>query len=227
MLGFAIILALLPVFALIWLSERLARLAIKKKKTEGGGRLSDPDKWPRCTNLPQPTVDPVTWRLNITGEVEHPTTLTLQDLTQMRKRKRGLPMHCAKGWVYNATWVGAMFEDIVARVKPLKSARWVRFVGADGYYECASLSRLMSRDAFLAYWLNDDKLPPNHGAPVRLIFPTKYGYKAVKWLTEISFVSSRSKGYLDGKLANYDADGTIRFGPVQHRGLRGRPIQKR
>ena len=135
-------------------------------------------------------------------------------------------MYCTKGWHYNATWHGARFRDIITQVKPLKSAKWVRFLGADGYHECASLSRLKLYDALLAHWLNGEPLPPSHGAPVRLVFPLKYGHKAVKWLTEISFVSSRSKGYLDGKLPGYEADGTIRSEPVRPHGIRGRRVRK-
>ncbi|MEW6359254.1 MAG: molybdopterin-dependent oxidoreductase [Planctomycetota bacterium] len=226
LLGFAIILALLPIFALIWLSESLARLAQKRQKESDRRKspLSDPVTFPRCTGLPQPTVNPATWRLIVGGEVEQPATFTLQDLMQMKTCKGSAPINCPGGaWVYNVSWAGTEFTEIIARVRPLESARWVRFVGADGYHECASLSRLKTCKAFLAHWLKDKPLPANHGAPVRLIYPTKYGYKAVKWLTEISFTSTRSKGYLDGKMANYDADGAIRFAPSPSPGAPPRP----
>lgn len=211
LLGFAIFLALLPVFALVLLSEYLAKLALHRTgKAEN--RRGGPDDWPRCTDLRRPVVNTATWRLKVGGQVANPSSFSAEDLMAMPRRRRGLPMTCTKGWVYNATWIGAQFSEIVRRVKPSAAARWVEFIGADGYHECSSLQKLLSREAFLADWLNTGPLPPNHGAPARLIFPTRYGYKNVKWLQEIIFRSDRAKGYLDGKLEGYTADGTIIVG---------------
>lgn len=231
-LGFTIFLGLLPFFVLVLLSDRLARLALKRERTRNlAPQAVNPDTLPRCSGLPQPTVDPATWRLTVSGEVAAPMTFSLADLTKMTPYRRGLPMVCAKGWSYNATWLGVSIEDLVGRVKPSEAAKWVEFIGADGYRECAALSKLLLRGAFLAHWYNNGPLPPQHGAPLRLIFPTKYGYKNVKWIREIVFQKERVKGTLDGKLKGYTAEGTLpvvtKSGTVPVRGVPGHAVPPR
>jgi DMSO/TMAO reductase YedYZ molybdopterin-dependent catalytic subunit len=140
--------------------------------------------------------DPATWRLRVDGLVRKPQALSLDDLRAMSRTSYTVKHHCVEGWSAIATWHGVRVSEIAARCELLPEARYVRFDSFDsGYANGWDLASAMHPQTILAYGMNDNPLPPAHGAPLRLYSPTKLGYKMTKYLVSMTFTAERPGGY--------------------------------
>src|SRR5438445_102710 len=83
-----------------------------------------------------------------------------------------------------------------ARCRPLAAARYINFVSFDADYSNGwDLASALHPQTILAYGMNDNPLPPAHGAPLRLYSPVKLGYKLTKYLVSMTFTDRRPGGY--------------------------------
>jgi methionine sulfoxide reductase catalytic subunit len=137
---------------------------------------------------PVPPIDQAKWRLEIGGLVERPRPITLAELRALPHREQSSRMKCVQCWSARATWGGFGFASLADIVKPKASARAIRIDCADKWYEYMSLEEMANPRVLFALDLAGKPLPDNHGAPLRLIDPTKYGYKSAKLITKITFV---------------------------------------
>jgi DMSO/TMAO reductase YedYZ molybdopterin-dependent catalytic subunit len=170
-----------------------------------------------------PKLDPSTWRLHIGGLVERPSSLSLRELGQMRSEVRVVTLECAGngrslldppiagekwnlGAVSTAEWTGVPLVEVLDRVGIRPEAREVLFRGADGgtlpgqtgtirFERSLELDDARSSEAFLAYAMNGEPLPIQHGYPLRLIVPSWYAVTSVKWLTEIEVIGQPFHGH--------------------------------
>jgi hypothetical protein len=81
----------------------------------------------------------------------------------------------------------------------MKQAANVVFYAADGFSTGHPTARIWNPENFLAYQMNDSDLPPDHGYPVRIFIPGKFGMKQPKWITRIQFVDKTYMGYWESK----------------------------
>jgi DMSO/TMAO reductase YedYZ molybdopterin-dependent catalytic subunit len=140
--------------------------------------------------------NPATWRLQVGGLVRQPLTLSIADLQAMPRTTYTVKHHCVEGWSAIATWHGVPVSAVAERAGLLPQARYVRFDSFDsGYSNGWDLASAMHPQTILAYGMNDNPLPPNHGAPLRLYSPTKLGYKMTKYLVSMTFTAERPGGY--------------------------------
>ncbi|PYP49624.1 MAG: molybdopterin-binding protein [Gemmatimonadetes bacterium] len=140
--------------------------------------------------------DPERWRLRVRGLVEQPLELSLDDLMRLPRTSYTVKHTCVEGWSAIATWHGVPVSAIVARCRPLGVARYISFESFDaGYSNGWDLASAMHPQTMLAYGMNDNPLPPAHGAPLRLYSPTKLGYKLTKYLVSMTFTDQRPGGY--------------------------------
>jgi len=140
--------------------------------------------------------DPAAWRLTVDGLVATPLSLTLDDLMRMPRTSYTVKHHCVEGWTAIATWAGVPVSAIVQRAAPRPGARYILFKSFDADYSNGwDLASALHPQTILAYAMNDNPLPPAHGAPLRLYSPTKLGYKLTKYLVSMSFTDSRPGGY--------------------------------
>jgi sulfoxide reductase catalytic subunit YedY len=135
------------------------------------------------------------YRLEVKGLVEHPHKFSLEELRAMPKQEQTTMHNCLQGWTSVGRRGGVPLRDILDRCKPLPNARYLVFTSfakhekSDGvYYECVSLDIARHPQAILAYELNGQELPIQNGAPLRVRFETKLGFKMVKFLRSIEFV---------------------------------------
>jgi DMSO/TMAO reductase YedYZ molybdopterin-dependent catalytic subunit len=156
-----------------------------------------------------PTFDRDTWRLEVGGHVERPTTFTYHDLLALPKVTQVSTFHCVTGWtVENVRWGGVRLADVLASAKPASSAHALEFVSAElPYVDSLTMEQTGLHDVMLAYEMNGQPLPRVHGAPVRLVIPEMYGYKNVKWLKGINLVPKPSAGYWEQ--LGYDQDAWV------------------
>lgn len=137
---------------------------------------------------PVPPIDQAKWRLDVGGLVERPLKLAVADLRKLPQIQQSSRMKCVQCWSARATWGGFRFASLLDIVKPRPKARAIRIDCADKWYEYMSLDEMANPRVLLALDLAGKPLPDNHGAPLRLIDPSKYGYKSAKLITGITFV---------------------------------------
>jgi len=134
------------------------------------------------------------WRLEVKGLVKRPQSYTLADLHALPKQTQITKHNCIQGWSAIAEWGGAPMSELLARCEPMPNARYVVFhsysrdnAGKE-FYETLSLPLMRDPQTILAYEMNDEPLPMEHGAPLRLRVETQLGFKMVKWLRAIELV---------------------------------------
>ena len=149
------------------------------------------------------------WRIKVDGLVARPADYLLEDLVRPQAlEERIYRMRCVEGWSMVIPWVGLPLADVLSRVEPLGSAKYVAFEtlvrpaempGQRGflqalqwpYVEGLRLDEAMHPLAILAVGLYGEVLPNQNGAPVRLVVPWKYGFKGIKSVVRISLVEQR------------------------------------
>ena len=131
------------------------------------------------------TIDPVSYRLIISGLVEHPLSLTYDDLRCMEKITATPRLVCPGEFEDTATWSGVALKMLLEQAGVEETAKEIILISADGYKTTVSLEDALKEDNFLAYELNGQPIPVLHGFPVRAVFPALDGYDWVKWLVEI------------------------------------------
>ena len=155
------------------------------------------------------------WQLSITGEVKRKMTLRWRDILNRDSFDQVVTLECIDTLpggdsLGNAQWRGISLKELLqdAGVDE-ETARDVVFRAADGYDDSIPFARAMQDDVMLAYLMNGEKLPKEHGFPLRLIVPGLYGIKNVKWITEIDIYNGDYKGYWQRK--GWTDDGTIKI----------------
>jgi DMSO/TMAO reductase YedYZ molybdopterin-dependent catalytic subunit len=140
--------------------------------------------------------NPATWRLTVDGQVATPLVLSIDDLMRMPRTSYTVKHHCVEGWTAIASWAGVPVAAIVERCRPRPSARYIMFKSFDADYSNGwDMASAMHPQTILAYGMNDNPIPPAHGAPLRLYSPTKLGYKLTKYLVSITYTDERPGGY--------------------------------
>ncbi len=147
-----------------------------------------------------PAVDVAGWRLKFDGLVSRPFTLSYEEVRALPKVEKVLTLECISnpiGGTYlgNAKWSGTPLAPLIERAGPLKEAAHAIIHAADGYTTGHSLARLSNKENFLAYQMNGEDLPRDHGYPLRVFIPGKFGMKQPKWITRIEFVNRAYLGY--------------------------------
>ncbi len=130
-------------------------------------------------------LDPVDYRLLITGTTVSPIELTLDDLRCLPRAEVECALVCPETFVDQASWVGVRLWDVLKLAGAPDDGASIRLVGADGYSAWISPSIAKAPDSLLAYGWRDEALPILHGFPVRGVFPDAPGNHWVKWLVRI------------------------------------------
>ena len=136
------------------------------------------------------------WRLEVSGAVRRPVSLSLDDLTRLPRVSQKVDHFCVEGWNARATWSGVRVSDLARLVEPTADAQYVDFAGFDkGYHESWDMQSAMHPLTLVAYGMDGRMLGPAHGAPARVHSPVKLGYKNTKYLTKVVFMPARNGGY--------------------------------
>ena len=130
-------------------------------------------------------IDVRSWRLEVTGNVDHPLSLTYDDLRCLSRVEAAAEMICPGFFVDHATWAGAPISEILGLAGIRAGASKIGLIAVDGYSSRIELSDEVLANGFLAYELEGETLPVLHGFPVRAVFPGKEGNTWVKWLVGI------------------------------------------
>ena len=149
-----------------------------------------------------PVIDSNEWRLEVTGLVGNPVSLSLQDLYDKFDRvDRFITLSCISnrigGTLISTTkWSGFLVKDFLDLVQPGEEAVALKITGADNFDEYVMLDVINSDDRIMfAYEWDDQPLKQKHGFPLRIYIPDRYGMKQPKWIKSIEFVDAWAEGY--------------------------------
>lgn len=139
------------------------------------------------------------YRLEVSGLVEKPLSLSLDELHNMPSRTQITRHDCVEGWSAIAKWQGPQLRTILDECQPKPAARYVLFrcydalsrslSGPELYYESIDLIDARHPQTILAYALNDKALPVGNGAPLRVRIERQLGYKMAKYIRSVELVS--------------------------------------
>ena len=136
--------------------------------------------------------DPENWRLNIEGLA----SLTLDDIRSFPRQTMITELRCIEGWSIIVQWSGARLSDVMAKFPPPQLPRYVALeTPGRGYYVGLDIESAMHPQTLLAYELNGAPLSWQHGAPLRLAIPVKYGIKNIKRIGTIRYTDVRPADY--------------------------------
>lgn len=158
------------------------------------------------------------WRLEVSGLVSRALSLSLDDLVKMPSRTQITRHDCVEGWSCIGEWTGVQLSRVLALAAPKPSARYVVFYCMDPmgdtygdsikeapfYYETLDLLEATHPQTLLAYRLNGQMLPVEHGAPVRVRAERQLGYKQAKFVQRIELVESYA--HIEGGKGGYWED---------------------
>jgi sulfane dehydrogenase subunit SoxC len=173
------------------------------------------------THFDIPYVDAASWRLEVSGLVEKPLSLSLDDVKTRPARTAAVTLECAgngralleprplsqpwlNGAVGTAEWTGTPLAPLLQEAGVADEAAEVVFTGLDrgvqgeiehAYERSLPVAEALRDDLLLAYEINGQPLPPQHGFPLRLIVPGWYGMTHVKWLRSITALDKPFTGY--------------------------------
>ncbi|WP_291998900.1 molybdopterin-dependent oxidoreductase [Caldivirga sp.] len=142
-----------------------------------------------------PDVNLEDYALLFTGLVEQETRVSYLDiLTKLPCVDLTADFHCVTGWsVSNVSWRGVKVRDIMP--KPLSNAKYALVIGADGYTTNIPINALMEDTSIVAYAMNGSILSKDHGFPLRLVIPSRYGWKSAKYVKEVRLIDEVQLGY--------------------------------
>ena len=154
------------------------------------------EKFPVMTYGPTPDVATSEWRFRTLGLVGHDVMLTWEQLTTLEKVTVEAEFHCVTQWsrMQNA-WEGARFSEVMSLALPLPEAKFAMVHCYGGYTTNISLDALMEDDVLLAYRHDGALLPRDHGGPVRLVVPKRYGWKSAKWVSGVELIAEDAPGF--------------------------------
>ena len=147
------------------------------------------------------------WKVEVGGLVKNPQTFDIDDLrTGFTQQERVYRLRCVEAWSMVIPWQGFPLAELLKKVEPTSDAKYVRFESVyrpeempgqkDSYFswpyvEGLRLDEAMNDLAILATGLYGKDLPPQDGAPIRLVAPWKYGFKSIKAIVKIDLVGEQ------------------------------------
>lgn len=156
--------------------------------------------------------DPEKWQLsvvNVAGK-DGPVTLTLADIKKLPQVEQTTELCCIEGWSFIVTWTGVRLADFIKKYPPATTTgdapdvekhpeNLVRYVGMEtpdgGYYVALDMPSALHPQTLLCYEMNGKPLSLDHGAPLRLAIPVKYGIKNIKRIGTITYTDERPRDF--------------------------------
>ena len=148
------------------------------------------------------------YRLRIRGLVREPKEYTYAQAINRQKYSKVVTLNCVEGWSATILWEGVLVKGLIDEAGALPGANTVIFHAYDGYTTSLPLAYIRDNDIIMAYGMNNITMPPERGYPFQLVAESKWGYKWIKWITEIELSNDTSyKGYWES--GGYSQKGDI------------------
>ncbi len=165
------------------------------------------DKFPVLTFGPTPRIDLDAWQFRVSGLVEDEITLDWQQFNDLPQATLDAEFHCVTQWSkLQNTWQGILFTDVMKLVTPKPEAKFVMAHCYGGYTTNVSLDVLLDDDVLFAHSHDGAPLTPQHGGPMRLVVPKRYGWKSAKWVNGIEFMAEDEPGFWEMRGYHMEGD---------------------
>lgn len=151
------------------------------------------------------------WQVAVSGLVEKGRVFDIDQLVRtFPLEERLYRFRCVEAWAMAVPWTGFLLRDLIKQVQPLSTARYVRFetfmnpkiagnqssgYGPWPYSEALTMAEAMNDLTLMATGIYGHPLPKQHGAPLRLVVPWKYGFKSIKSIVKIEFTAAQPKTF--------------------------------
>jgi DMSO/TMAO reductase YedYZ molybdopterin-dependent catalytic subunit len=193
-------------------------------------------------NLTPPRIDAERWRLAIDGLVDRPLSLSLDDLKARPSISQAITLECisnpvAGDLISSAVFTGVRLRDVLGDAGIQPASRAVHVQAADGFFESIAQQDIDDDRTLLVYAMNGEALTAEHGSPLRVYIPNRYGMKQPKWIMRIEAIEHERPGYWVSRGWDHDAivkttavidaitsassEGSIQAGGIAFAGARG------
>ena len=142
-----------------------------------------------------PSINAESYRLKISGAIDHPSTYNLRDLLLLDMVKRTLTIECIGNLpngpqLGTAEWRGFRIFDLLDNPGIQDDATTVKYLSADGNFTFNTIEELKNQEVIGALFMNDESIPPLYGYPLRIIFPGYFGVRQPGWIVEIQVLKT-------------------------------------
>ena len=190
--------------------KKIGRLT--KTPENQGGAAKPPGqyvtrKFPVLTFGPTPSIDLDSWRFKVFGLVEEDVTLGWAQFTGLQKVAVDAEFHCVTQWSrLENTWEGVAFNELLKLIRPQPEAKYVMAHCYGGYTTNLALDALREDDVLFAYRHDGEPLAPEHGGPLRLVVPKRYGWKSAKWVNGLELMADDAPGFWEERGYHMEGD---------------------
>ena len=190
--------------------KKLGRLTKVTQDQEGlkvpGGQFVT-EKFPVLTFGDAPRIDLKEWRFRVFGLVEQEVVLTWEEFTALPQTAMNRDFHCVTQWSkLNNLWVGVQFSEVLRQVKPKPEAQYIMVHCYGGYTTNLPLDVLKEDDVMFAHQHEGKPLEEAHGGPLRLVVPSRYGWKSAKWVNGLEFMAKDRPGFWEERGYHMNGD---------------------
>ena len=165
------------------------------------------EKFPVLTFGETPKIDIAQWNLKLFGLTQNDITLKWDDIMGLKRVSIEAEFHCVTQWsrLVN-TWDGVSFKSIIDFVDVPKGTRYAMIHCYGGYTTNLPLDVLIDEDVIFAYRHDGLDLSADHGGPLRLVVPKRYGWKSAKWVNGVEFMTENRAGFWESRGYHMDGD---------------------
>ena len=164
-------------------------------------------KFPVMTFGPTPEIALDEWRFRVFGLAEEKVTLDWKEFTRLEKTRVDAELHCVTQWSrLENTWEGVTFNELMGLIRAMAEARYVMVHCYGGYTTNLALDVLLDADVLFAYGHDGSPLEREHGGPLRLVVPKRYGWKSAKWVNGLEFMAEDRPGFWEVRGYHMEAD---------------------
>jgi DMSO/TMAO reductase YedYZ molybdopterin-dependent catalytic subunit len=151
-------------------------------------------------NTRRPSIEEADWQLEVAGLFDTPRTLTLEDIKSYPAVTQPITLSCISNRVGGdligtSNWTGIRLGEFLADLGIAPEAKELMIDAADGFFESVMTEDMMDPRTLLVYGMNGETLAREHGFPLRIYIPNRYGMKQPKWIVRITAVEEPVMGY--------------------------------
>jgi DMSO/TMAO reductase YedYZ molybdopterin-dependent catalytic subunit len=204
----ACVIILVMVFVVSCTGDRIENLESVEVREYQGEKLSSVNDFrensiggPQYININDYTLD-------VGGMVATELSYTYDELLdKYQLYRKVVTLDCVEGWSVTILWEGFLLRDLINDANPSPDVKTVILFAYDEYSTSFPIEYIMDNDIIVAYKMNDVDLPPERGYPFQLVAESKWGYKWIKWITDIE-LSDRTdyEGYWESRGYSNDGD---------------------
>ena len=186
---------------------RITRLSPDRVQPDAPPGQFVTDRFPVLTFGPTPQISLDDWQFKIFGLVDEEITLDWKQFNDLPQVTLDAEFHCVTQWSkLQNTWEGILFTDVMKLVTPRPEAKYVMAHCYGGYTTNVALDVLADDDVLFAHSHDGAPLTAQHGGPMRLVVPKRYGWKSAKWVNGIEFMAEDEPGFWETRGYHMEGD---------------------